>query len=151
MASFTCRLVRGKRAIRWPFRSNRRMCRLSCGIAMMPPFDTEILLTAESRRIVVKADLIFRSSHTLTVLSSEPDTTLSSLVNTVDVTLLQICAKKVRLSHHSSNCIERMNVCILTLYDLETPTQRVFDLESPTIEMLSLAMRSPLIFVFDVS
>lgn len=56
---------------------------------MIPPFDTEIRLTAESSRIVVKADLIFLSSQTLTVLSSEPDTTLSSLVRTVDVTLLQ--------------------------------------------------------------
>lgn len=71
------------------------MCRLSCGIAIIPPFDTEILLTAESSRIVVNADLIFRNSHTLTVLSSEPDTTLSSLVNTVDVTLLQIYVKKI--------------------------------------------------------
>lgn len=82
--------MRGKRAIRCPFRSNRRMCRLSCGIAIMPPFDTEILLTAESSRIVVNADLMFRNSHTFTVLSSEPDTTLSSRVSTVDVTLLQI-------------------------------------------------------------
>lgn len=89
MCLLTCRLVRGNRAIRCPLRSNRRMCRLSCGIAMMPPFDTEIRFTAESSRIVVRADRIFRSSHTLTVLSSEPDTTLSSLVKTVDVTLLQ--------------------------------------------------------------
>lgn len=57
---------------------------------MMPPFDTEIRLTAESSLIVVRADLMFLSSHTLTVLSSEPDTTLSFLVKTVDVTLLQV-------------------------------------------------------------
>lgn len=90
----TCRLVRGKRASRWPLRSNSRMCRLSCGIAIIPPFDTEIRLTAESSRIVVNADRMFLNSHTLTVLSSEPDTTLSSLVSTVEVTLLQISSSK---------------------------------------------------------
>lgn len=57
-------------------------------MAMMPPDETDILLTGESVRIVVNADLIFLNSHTLTVLSSEPDTTLSSRVRTVDVTLL---------------------------------------------------------------
>lgn len=82
--------MRGKRAILCPLRSNSRMCRLSCGIAMTPPFDTETRLTAESSRIVVNADRMFLSSHTLTVLSSDPDTTLSSRVKTVDVTLLQI-------------------------------------------------------------
>lgn len=97
-AILTCRLVRGKRAIRWPLRSNSRMCRLSCGIAMIPPFDTEIRLTAESSRIVVSADRIFLSSHTLTVLSSDPDTTLSSRVKTVDVTLLQNKQKHILCS-----------------------------------------------------
>lgn len=89
----TCRLVRGKRAILWPLRSNNRMCRLSCGIAMMPPFDTEIRFTAESSRIVVTGERIFLNSQTLTVLSSDPDTTLSSRVSTVDVTLLQMKKK----------------------------------------------------------
>lgn len=82
--------MRGNRAIRWPLRSNNRMWRLSHGMAMMPPFDTEIRLTAESSLMVVRAERIFLSSHTLTVLSSEPETTLSSLVKTVDVTLLQL-------------------------------------------------------------
>lgn len=60
---------------------------------MMPPDETDILFTAESVRIVVNADRIFLISHTLTVLSSEPDTTLSSRVKTVDVTLLKITKK----------------------------------------------------------
>lgn len=80
--------MRGSRVIRCPLKSNNLMCRLSCGMAMMPPFDTEIRFTAESSRMVVNAERILRNSHTLTVLSSEPDTTLSSLVRTVDVTLL---------------------------------------------------------------
>lgn len=56
---------------------------------MIPLFDTDIRLTAESNLIVVNAERILRNSHTLTVLSSLPDTTLSSLVRTVDVTLLK--------------------------------------------------------------
>lgn len=44
---------------------------------------------AESVLIVATGDLILRKSHTLTDLSSEPDTTLSSRVKTVDVTLLE--------------------------------------------------------------
>lgn len=80
--------MRGSRAIRCPFKSNSRMCRLSWGIAIIPPVETDIRFTAESSRIVVSADLMLRSSQTFTVLSSEPDTTLSSLVNTVEVTLL---------------------------------------------------------------
>lgn len=56
---------------------------------MMPLFDTDIRLTAESNLIVVNAERILRNSHTLTVLSSDPDTTLSSLVRKVDVTLLE--------------------------------------------------------------
>lgn len=56
---------------------------------MTPLFETASRLTDESVRIVVNADRIFLNSHTLTVRSSEPETTLSSLVNTVDVTLLQ--------------------------------------------------------------
>lgn len=85
----TCRLVRGNRAMRCPFISNSLICRLSCGIAITPDGDTDIRLTAESVRMVVNAERIFRNSHTLTVRSSEPDTTLSSRVKTVDVTLLE--------------------------------------------------------------
>lgn len=55
---------------------------------MMPPLDTAKRLTDESVRMVVKAERIFRNSQTFTVRSSDPDTTLSSLVKTVDVTLL---------------------------------------------------------------
>lgn len=85
---FTCLLVRGKRATLWPFKSNKRICLLSCGIAIIPMLDTASRFTEESVRIVVKAERIFRNSHTFTVRSSDPDTTLSSLVKTVDVTLL---------------------------------------------------------------
>lgn len=123
---FTCRLVRGRRAIRWPLRSNKRICRLSCGIAIMPPFDTEIRLTAESSLMVVKADRIFLSSHTLTVLSSEPDTTLSSLVSTVDVTLLQKY-KSYFFKKKLFIYFDRKSI-VLTLYALGIPKPPVFDL-----------------------
>lgn len=56
---------------------------------MIPPLDTAKRFTDESVRIVARGERMFRNSQTLTVLSSEPDTTLSSLVNTVDVTLLK--------------------------------------------------------------
>lgn len=56
---------------------------------MTPLLETANRLTDESVRMVVNADLMFRSSHILTVLSSDPETTLSSRVNTEDVTLLQ--------------------------------------------------------------
>lgn len=49
--------------------------------------DTLILLTAESVRMVAMGDLMFFRSHTLTVRSSLPDTTLSPIVNTADVTV----------------------------------------------------------------
>lgn len=39
--------------------------------------------------MVVSAERMLRSSHTLTERSSEPDTTLSSRVKTVEVTLLE--------------------------------------------------------------
>ena len=55
---------------------------------MTPVEDTAILFTAESDRIVAKGDLIFRISQTFTLLSSDPDTTLSSLVKTAEVTVL---------------------------------------------------------------
>lgn len=57
---------------------------------MTPPFETANRFTAESSRMVVRAERIFLNSHTLTVLSSLPDTTLSTFVRTVDVTLLRI-------------------------------------------------------------
>lgn len=66
---------------------------LSCGIAITPLCETANRFTAASVRIVVKAERIFRNSHTFTVRSSDPDTTLSSRVNTVDVTLLHIVEK----------------------------------------------------------
>lgn len=47
------------------------------------------LFTAESVRMVAMGDLMFFRSHTLTVRSSLPDTTLSPTVNTADVTVLQ--------------------------------------------------------------
>lgn len=56
---------------------------------MTPLLETANRLTDESVRMVVNADRIFRNSHILTVLSSDPETTLSSRVNTADVTLLQ--------------------------------------------------------------
>lgn len=47
------------------------------------------LFTAESVRMVAIGDLMFFKSHTLTVRSSLPETTLSPTVNTADVTVLQ--------------------------------------------------------------
>lgn len=47
------------------------------------------LFTAESVRMVAMGDLMFFKSHTLTVRSSLPETTLSPTVNTADVTVLR--------------------------------------------------------------
>lgn len=47
------------------------------------------LFTAESVRMVAMGDLMFFKSHTLTVRSSLPETTLSPAVNTADVTVLR--------------------------------------------------------------
>ena len=47
------------------------------------------LLTAESVRMVAMGDLMFFRSHTLTVRSSLPETTLSPAVNTAEVTVLK--------------------------------------------------------------
>lgn len=85
----TCRLVLGSLAIRWPPRSKSRTCLLSWGIATTPVFETARRFAAESDRIVASDDRMLRRSHTLTLRSSEPDTTLSSLVNTAHVTVLQ--------------------------------------------------------------
>lgn len=46
------------------------------------------LFTAESVRIVAMGDLMFFKSHTFTVRSSLPDTTLSPTVKTAEVTVL---------------------------------------------------------------
>lgn len=51
----------------------------------LAPWKTH-LLTAESVRMVAIGDLMFRMSHTRTVRSSLPETTLSPLANTADVT-----------------------------------------------------------------
>lgn len=56
---------------------------------MTPLFETAKRLTALSVRMVVSADRMLRNSHTFTVRSSDPETTLSSRVNTVEVTLLK--------------------------------------------------------------
>lgn len=66
---------------------------------MTPLLETANRLTDESVRMVVNADLIFRSSQIFTVLSSDPETTLSSRVNTADVTLLQARTKKIILEN----------------------------------------------------
>lgn len=57
---------------------------------MVPFSDTAKRFIPESELMVTRDERILRKSHTLTVRSSEPDTTLSSLVlvNTVQVTVL---------------------------------------------------------------
>uniref|UniRef100_A0A8W7PD53 Uncharacterized protein n=1 Tax=Anopheles coluzzii TaxID=1518534 RepID=A0A8W7PD53_ANOCL len=57
-------------------------------MAITPLADTANRLTAESVRMVVSAERMLRSSHTFTERSSDPETTLSSRVNTVEVTFL---------------------------------------------------------------
>jgi hypothetical protein len=56
---------------------------------MSPAFDREMRFGAESNRIVTSDALIFLMSQTLTVRSSDPDTSFSSLVKTALVTLLK--------------------------------------------------------------
>lgn len=85
---FTCLLVLGNLAKRCPVKSKRRICLLSCGIATTPVLETANLLAALSPRIVAKGLLILRNSHTLTLLSSDPETILSSRVKTAEVTVL---------------------------------------------------------------
>lgn len=74
------------RAILWPLRSNSRIDRLSCGMAITPLVETANRFTGESVRIVVKGARIFRNSQIFTDLSSEPEMTLSSFEKIVDVT-----------------------------------------------------------------
>lgn len=57
-------------------------------MAMRPPDETDSRLTGESTRIVATGERMLRKSHTLTVRSSELETTLSEVVNTDEVTLL---------------------------------------------------------------
>lgn len=66
------------------------------------------LFTAESVRMVAIGDLMFFKSHTLTVRSSLPETTLSPTVNTADVTVLQKKKKKdtqIEASCYTKNVI----------------------------------------------
>lgn len=58
-------------------------------MSVAPAFDNEIRLTAESRRMVTIAARMFRISHTLTVRSSEPETSFSSFVKAALVMLLK--------------------------------------------------------------
>lgn len=88
-----CLLERGSLANLCPDKSNNLTCLLSCGIAIIPFAETLNLFTAESTLIVATGYLIFFRSHTFTLLSSEPETTLSSLVNTAEVTLLKFSHK----------------------------------------------------------
>lgn len=60
----TILLVLGSRAIRCPCRSNRRTCRLSCGMAIRPPELTAIRFTLASERMVARAERMLRRSHT---------------------------------------------------------------------------------------
>ena len=57
-------------------------------MAMTPVGDTARRLADESERIVARGDRIFLKSQTFTLRSSDPETTLSSLVNTAQVTVL---------------------------------------------------------------
>lgn len=87
------RLVRGNRATRCPFKSKSRICRLSWGMAIIPPVETARRLTDESVRMVDKEERMFRNSQTLIVRSSDPETTLSSRAKTLDVTV-SVCPWK---------------------------------------------------------
>lgn len=86
--AITCLLDLGNLPRRCPFKSNIRTCLSSCGIAIRPFDDTDKRFTALSNLIVAKEALILRISHILTVLSSDPDTSFSSLVKTALVMLL---------------------------------------------------------------
>lgn len=84
----TWRFVLGSLANLCPLRSKSCTRLLSWGMAITPALDTASLLAAQSPRIVASGDRMFLSSQTFTLLSSDPDTILSSLVNTADVTVL---------------------------------------------------------------
>lgn len=100
---------------------------------MTPPFETANRFTAESNRMVVNAERIFLNSQTFTVLSSLPDTTLSSFVRTVDVTLLRIQTKTKKKVSHISMEYKNQNAFPLTLCALEILKQLEFDRENPTV------------------
>lgn len=57
-------------------------------MAITPEGDTARRFAEESERMVANGDRMFLRSQTLTLLSSDPETTLSSLVNTAHVTVL---------------------------------------------------------------
>jgi len=84
----TVRLLRGRRASRWPLRSKRSTLRLSRGTAITLVGETDTLFTGLSQRMEARGERIFRKSHTLAVRSSEPETTLSSRVKVTQVTTL---------------------------------------------------------------
>lgn len=56
---------------------------------MTPALDTDSLFAELSPRIVANGLLMFRNSQTLTLLSSDAETILSSLVNTAAVIALK--------------------------------------------------------------
>ena len=62
----------------------------------LPFWLTANRLTGESVRMVVRADRIFLSSQTFTVLSSDPDISLSSFAKIVDVTLLDESGRRIK-------------------------------------------------------
>ena len=85
----TVRLLRGSRASLCPLRSNKRTLRLSNGIDSMELFgETDTLLTRLSQRMETNGARMLRKSHILTVLSSDDETILSSLVKVTHVTTL---------------------------------------------------------------
>ena len=91
----TVRLLRGSRASLCPLRSNKRTLRLSNGIDSMELFgETDTLLTRLSQRMETKGARMLRKSHILTVLSSDDETILSSLVKVTHVTTLFTKKKK---------------------------------------------------------
>lgn len=55
---------------------------------MTPEEETATRFTAESVAMLANGLRMFRKSQTFTFRSSDPDTTLSSLVSTADVTVL---------------------------------------------------------------
>jgi hypothetical protein len=72
--------------------------RLSNGIDRIELFgETDTLLTGLSQRMEANGERIFRKSHIFTVLSSEDETILSSLVKVTHVTTLFMKNKKKKV------------------------------------------------------
>lgn len=108
----TCLLVLGSLANRCPLISKSRICLLSWGIATTPALETANLFAALSPRIVASGLRIFRNSQTFTLRSSDPETILSSLVNTADVTALKRNKRKdikiiLLISKYSTRLIDK--------------------------------------------